>query len=872
MKQIFLFLLLLIAFSLSAQRQLPFYNAAAGTLTQTAAGSGYVDVRINYSDQTGMTTGSTLDNTCVLLYFNTDESIGYELPITSVVTASSTNPVVRVNITGFPALNGAINGQGVIYKKTSSTHFAPFVSNASNSLQQVIQEAVQRDLNSALIAGVDVTKYVGSGVPAFTPTTNEPKLAQGLSSPYPFYAYNGTAWVLVGGSGLTANSVDSTHIKQGSIAASDLSQHAIDSVLTIFKGRKRYFGSSGQSNSIGQGVPAPSKTYIFADNFKVHNGVTWVTPQLGQLPFNLTGANNASLQFVNRLALESPRDSFFLMQGGNSGQPISYWITVPQTGFAFDTVTFSVIPQGEVLEAFIWTQSESDYTRTSEQYYTDYYTLRTMWKTKRWYSNTTKHINVGIYTGVGNIYGFQDHTLKKIGSDSIVQTSYANPYGLVTYDNVHWTDSSLTVLGREVIYNAFLATPYAYKLESGVTVNSTNILQKSTGTTIADSRISDDGNNTIITDNVKETKMIIRSNVDSTVSGQTSASLYFDGRWATSVPLASSDSYGDASISLERNAVLNSGGTALLFKTSDNGAGGLNYKARITKEGYVDAKAGFTINSLAVNNNFLIGDGNKFTSRALTGVDVSTAFTTGLTTNQIQFAKTSSTIGGSSRFSVEDGNLAGIEIKGGDGSSGTNGAYLRIWKDNAINFAFGSESAFYGGTGTGGLIYQYGANPFTIATNGVQRLYVGGTGNVGIGTLLPTNQLTIQSNADPLKLIGLQQGVSNDSLITSNAGVIKRYGLASNITAGDNNTQVVNASISAGSNLSGGSTPFTITVSGAQVGDFVDFSVVTDDNDLTDVNIKAWVSATNTVSYQIENKRGTTINFTNKPIKCRVRR
>lgn len=211
MKQIFLYIFLLISFGLSAQRQLPFYNTAAGTLTQQGAGSGYVDVKINYSDQTGMTTGAGIDSTCVLIFFNTDDSRGYELPVLSVTTPSSSIPVVRVNITGFPALNGAINGQGVIYKKSSSKHFAPFVSNASNSLQQVIQESVLRDLNDALLSGVDVTKYVGSGVPAFVPTTNEPKLAQGLSSPYPFYAYNGSSWVLVGSGGSGAK-IDSNGI------------------------------------------------------------------------------------------------------------------------------------------------------------------------------------------------------------------------------------------------------------------------------------------------------------------------------------------------------------------------------------------------------------------------------------------------------------------------------------------------------------------------------------------------------------------------------------------------------------------------------------------------------------------------------------
>jgi lysophospholipase L1-like esterase len=268
MKQILLYLFLLISTVVFSQRQLPFYNTAAGTLTQTGAGVNYVDVRINYSDQTGMTTGSTINSSCVLLYFNTDDNTGYELPVLSVTTPSSTNPVVRVDITGFPALNGAINGQGVIYKKSSSTHFAPFVSNASNSLQQVIQEAMTRDLNDALITGVDITKYVGSGAPAFTPASSEPKLAQGLASPYPFYAYNGSAWVLVGSGGssntfadstkigfvvtgsavkgkVIANSLDSSDYKDGGIAYSDFAQTTKDSL----KIRTTFLGTIYNKNS-----------------------------------------------------------------------------------------------------------------------------------------------------------------------------------------------------------------------------------------------------------------------------------------------------------------------------------------------------------------------------------------------------------------------------------------------------------------------------------------------------------------------------------------------------------------------------------------------------------------------------------------------
>lgn len=74
----------------------------------------------------------------------------------------------------------------------------------------------------------------------------------------------------------------------------------------------------------------------------------------------------------------------------------------------------------------------------------------------------------------------------------------------------------------------------------------------------------------------------------------------------------------------------------------------------------------------------------------------------------------------------------------------------------------------------------------------------------------------------------------------------------------------LNWTIASGSTLS--TTPFTTGFLGAEIGDFVIISAVPDDNDLTDVIAKAWVSATNQISYQIENKRSTPIVFTNKVI------
>lgn len=193
---VYIFIFILSNISLFAQRMLPFYVTGSGVLTQISAGVNYLDIKINYSDQTGMTTGTNIDDKCVLMYFNTDESVGYELPVMSVVTPSETEPVIRVNVTGYPNINGTVNGQqGVVYRKNSAKHFAPYVSNLSNNLRQVLDEANNKDLEAALNAVSSITKYIGNGIPNFVPSEDEPKIAQGLSTPYPIYRYNGTQWV-----------------------------------------------------------------------------------------------------------------------------------------------------------------------------------------------------------------------------------------------------------------------------------------------------------------------------------------------------------------------------------------------------------------------------------------------------------------------------------------------------------------------------------------------------------------------------------------------------------------------------------------------------------------------------------------------------
>ena len=215
----------------------------------------------------------------------------------------------------------------------------------------------------------------------------------------------------------------------------------------------------GQSNSIGQeaGSVYPIKPIT---NLKVWDGTSWVFPNLGQPPFNVNGADNMALRFAEKLAIENPHSLIRLVQVGNSGQPISHWITSPFTGLYALLNTLNASGIGK-LDAFIWDQGESDFNNTN--YIADYYTLLTNLYSFPQFEKITKILNVGMYTGVGAMYPQKDVDLRKIGTDNNEYTTYVNTLNLSSYDNTHFTNASMLELGHERIYNTYLNTPYVYR-------------------------------------------------------------------------------------------------------------------------------------------------------------------------------------------------------------------------------------------------------------------------------------------------------------------------------------------------------------------------------------------------------------------------
>ena len=200
-KKFLFFALLFLSNAAIAQKQLADYVVGKGTLNQIAGTSTTLDIRITFTDETMVFDGSNINNTCVLVFFNINDNKAYELPIISVVTASITQPLIRVNITGFSGLNGSVTGQGIIYKKNSSNSIIPYISGITPSLQQIIQRATVLDIEKRISNIFDTSRvyqYIGNGIPpALTPPAIS-RYAVSSSGDLYNWDYTGSLWLYVG--------------------------------------------------------------------------------------------------------------------------------------------------------------------------------------------------------------------------------------------------------------------------------------------------------------------------------------------------------------------------------------------------------------------------------------------------------------------------------------------------------------------------------------------------------------------------------------------------------------------------------------------------------------------------------------------------
>jgi hypothetical protein len=162
--------------------------------------------------------------------------------------------------------------------------------------------------------------------------------------------------------------------------------------------------------------------------------------------------------------------------------------------------------------------------------------------------------------------------------------------------------------------------------------------------------------------------------------------------------------------------------------------------------------------------------------------------------DQLTFFTGTKTVTGSSRFTLVNSGLSGLIIDGGNGAGGL-GSYIQFRKDGTNNFIFGAESSLFGGTGTGGAIFQYGDNPFFFCTNSSKRAVLLGNGNFGIGTLSPAQLFHVN---------GIARITGTGSTATT-------------ITGRDANNDITNVGIGTGLSITSGTLNASGTVGGTGV-------------------------------------------------------
>ena len=98
------------------------------------------------------------------------------------------------------------------------------------------------------------------------------------------------------------------------------------------------------------------------------------------------------------------------------------------------------------------------------------------------------------------------------------------------------------------------------------------------------------------------------------------------------------------------------------------------------------------------------------------------------------------------------------------------------------------------------------AQSLVFKTNNTEALRMLTSGNIGINTTTPSYKLDINANTggtgNPLRLQGLQAGATSDSIISSNAGILRRLSIAQILSSGGWST-LGNSGTTAGTNFIG---------------------------------------------------------------------
>lgn len=238
----------------------------------------------------------------------------------------------------------------------------------------------------------------------------------------------------------------------------------------------------GQSNAVGN---SPDTTgAAFGANSRVtvwrESTSTFVTPVAGEEPFNVSGSDNAGLNFCNKLAEETQREVRLILIGTGSTS-ISAWTGSPadRTVSAVNTPRYFELQTamgliGEKADAFLWIQGEADGGETTGWYATEFEHLLKKMTVDGYIGAATPVVvsqlhqgargergndaSINAVTANANIYG-----LLQLGDQRL---RVANTLGLAIMPDesvegtqtasTHFTDPGLRDLGRKRLWAAYV--------------------------------------------------------------------------------------------------------------------------------------------------------------------------------------------------------------------------------------------------------------------------------------------------------------------------------------------------------------------------------------------------------------------------------
>lgn len=218
--------------------------------------------------------------------------------------------------------------------------------------------------------------------------------------------------------------------------------------------------ASGQSNAMGRGTGGRSWSNLSPDvrlwnnlNPLGDNGSAFVTPAEARAngSFGYTDRNNAFVWFCDKLARTSfePVDLTFVGRGGSS---IDLW-GPDETEFPMLQECINVwAATGQApADVFLWHQGENNVFWAAEQYHAAFAALLDNLAAAGVIDENTVVIVGGTAEENPDRLNFNRRALSRIR-----RATYASSYGLKTSDGTHFDGPSLTKLGANKYFSAYL--------------------------------------------------------------------------------------------------------------------------------------------------------------------------------------------------------------------------------------------------------------------------------------------------------------------------------------------------------------------------------------------------------------------------------